>query len=533
MKKNMKKCFIIIFLLLLVQLAITGETIPPYHWSWNYLDYLKSAGYLPELDMTNRPWTREEVAHALLEMDESALTDKPEIRRIQRILETEFKYEIDHLQEEPEIVRKFTENLLDNYPSPELNTGVFGQALYGNENTDFEEKSDFRLHPRGLLRFGTGSELYANFRIFKEAPPEYIGKEFRNLYAYLEQGYFSYRLPWIRIKLGRDFLQTGAGRTGQLLISDNSRPFDMYHLRIGTNTISFSFFGIQLNKRSISDSLQRTYAPNSNRFLNGHRVSFNWRNKYFFNLSEVVVYGGPNAGWELAFINPLGIYYEVTSNGPSLNANFLYSLDWDLYLPYSTELYGEVLIDDIQVDKKTPGDLEPNEIGLLAGINWADPLKITGSLLNVEYVQVRNRTYNAPVNDWEKYLHRNQVIGYYLGNDFKLFRTGIEKWWRADLQSKIIFRNIRKGEGSVAGEFNTDYLNYTVKEGYDEPFPWGVVETQNQLGIQIFYRPHRLVNFTMEFAYNEFKNYQNVEGQSKSEVSFRMGLWLQWSRWWK
>jgi hypothetical protein len=524
----------IIFMVLILSLSnlYSQESLPPYHWAWNYLFYLKSAGYLDELDLTNRPWYRDQIARALLDVREENLRDNWQAKKLIEALKSEFQYEIIQLEEKggslEEVVDKISDEKLIR-----IKAGMFGEALVSNEFEDFDEKFDFNLHPQAGLKFGSNFYLYGNIKVFKEADADYIGKKFRDLHAYVEQGYFIYQSKWVDFKFGRDFLQVGPGRSGQLLFSGNSRPFDMYQVVIGKSFINFSFWGIQLDKRNISDSLQASYAPWSNRYLNAHRLSFNIRNKYYFGISEAVIYGGPNATWELGFMNPFAIYHGYHINGPRNTANSFYSVDWDLYFPHLLNLYGEFLIDDFQVDKKVPADLEPNELGLLLGFNWTDLLQFTGSMLNLEYIQLRNRTYNAPENDWEKFLHRNKVIGYYLGNDFKLITGNIEKWWWGDLNTKIFGSVMRKGEGTVRGEFNTDFLDYTVEEGYDEPFPWGIVERHIQIGLGIFYRPHKLGNLSINLAYNDFDNYKNMEGEKRSEFSFRVSLWLQWNRWWE
>ena len=83
--------------------------------------------------------------------------------------------------------------------------------------------------------------------------------------------------------------------------------------------------------------------------------------------------------------------------------------------------------------------MEPNEIGLLIGGNWTNPFQWSLSRFNVEYVQIWNRTYNAPIFDWGKFIHRNEIIGYYLGNDLKAWYASVGKWWRAKLLTKLYF----------------------------------------------------------------------------------------------
>jgi hypothetical protein len=281
----------------------------------------------------------------------------------------------------------------------------------------------------------------------------------------------------------------------------------------------------------MADSLSGAVA---NRYLNGHRIGLNIKNKLFFGLSEVVLYGGPDRVWEFGYMNPLGIYYAQNVNQePGVpEANLFYNIDWDLYLFPNWEIYGEFLIDDYQVEKKSPGDLEPNELGLIAGANWSNPLGLAGGLFNFEYVQVRNRTYNIAQNDWNKYLHRNEVIGYSLGNNFYGLGGAFSYWFKPEWNVKLFSSLVKQGEGSVAGEFNDDFLDYTVEEGYSEPFPFGVVERRWQYGASAFFKPHNLWHISLNLAFNDVNNYQNISGNTFSEFTFKIALWLQWSNLW-
>ncbi len=524
----MKRILLLGILLIWSSGALSQESLPPYHWSWQYLDYLKSAGYLPGLDITHRPVQRSAVAGALSEVT----SPDPIIQGMLRILQTEFRPEIWQWEAGKDLLQQVGEKILEPLPKPQVKAGIFSLFNWQKDRPDYQKELGYDFHPLLSVKWNRNFSALLNGRFFNRKNERYVGKEFRNLYSYVEQGYLQYQNRWLQVKFGRDFMQLGPGRSGQLLLSDNSRPFDLYLVRLKSKYLSFSFWGIQLNRRSVTDSTLQQFATTANRYLNGHRLAFNYRDRYLIAFTEQVLYGGPASTWELGYLNPIGNYYGYNANGPYTAANLFYTLDWDLYFPHRVNFYGELLIDDLQIDNETPGDLEPNEIGLLMGFNWGNPFRWTGSLFNAEYVQVRNRTYNAPVYDWEKYLHRNEVIGYYLGNDFKLAHFNLEKWWLPVLKTRLISRIIRKGEGTVQGEFNTDYLNYTVEEGYHEPFPWGIVEKHLQLGLEVFFRPHRLANVSASLAWNRFDNYQHVEGQSKTEVSFYLSIWVQWDKWW-
>ena len=160
---------------------------------------------------------------------------------------------------------------------PRFKMGGFGEGTYNHSNGSSDNTADVHLHSQAGFFFKDYLTLYNNIRLFNNGDSNYIGEEYKDFSAFNEQAYISYDGGWIRAKLGRDFLQLGPGRSGQLLISDNSRPFDMYHIRLGNRTLQFSSWGMWLNQRAILDTTLTVsaFGNAANRYLNGHRLSLN------------------------------------------------------------------------------------------------------------------------------------------------------------------------------------------------------------------------------------------------------------------
>ncbi len=542
----LKKLLLCLVLIGAFSPATAQETLPPYHWANEYIEYLKVRGMLPKLSVVQRPYQRQQVAKYLLQADWANLNQDSRTYGMIRTLFQEFSPEIQRLGNLKEnnwgdLIQRGLEllqlELLPETVNPVLKVGGFGEGLFISRNTDIDALNssdpELDLHGQAALFWQDYLTVYNNTRLFTNPDPSYRGKEFSGLYAYTEQGYVAIDNGWLQAKFGRDFMQLGPGRSGQLLISDNSRPYDQYHVQLGKSFLQFSFWGFDLNERLISDTALVRFDRDATRRLNGHRISLNFENKFHLGFSEVVLYGGPNGSWEFKYMNPVGLYYAHAVNRFSKfeSANVLYSIDWDWYLNNSIELYGEFLLDDLQLESEESSDLEPNEFGFLLGTNVAD-LGVPGTLLNLEYVQVRNRTYNVRFNDWEKYLHRGEEIGYHLGNNFYRLGGSLSYWASPTLQFKFFADLIRQGEGTVGGEFNTDYLAFSVDEGYEEDFPFGVVEKRFDWGLTGFYRPHPRANIRADLRLASFDNFEHLEGASFSDVTVNIGLWLQWSKLW-
>lgn len=527
----------ILFLLIFSSMTLFGqETLPPYHWANDVIDYLKVAGYLPGIDVNQRPLERDAIARELLNIGwQQQLSAKD--RSIIRLLYREFSPEIAQLARLGDWRELFNTAMgILKLPleipdrSTAIKPGFFGE-LYLQDSRDTDTQTEYDAHATVMGNLNQSFTFYSNLRVFSDAPSTYIGKEYRNLYGYMEQGYLQYRQDWLSIKVGRDWLQSGPGRDAQLLFSANSRPFDMYHLKFGKSVLQFSFWGMQLDRQRIIED--RSYI--ANRYLNGHSLRLNLRNRIYIGISEVALYGGENRSWEMGFVNPLSFYYLYNLNQEvgGTNANVLYTIDWDLYIFPQMNIYGEFLIDDYQVDNEAPGDLEPAELGLLLGFQWANPAGFSGSKLHLAYTQVRNRTYNVAAPPFGKYLHRNEEIGHYLGNNFWQLALDLDYWLKPELQLTGFTRFTKQGEGSVAGVFNEDFLNFMPEEGYDEPFPFGIVERDWQSGVRVFYKPHHLAYLRFDLTYSDISNFQHFEGQATSDMQLRIAAGWEWEKLWR
>ncbi len=152
----------------------------------------------------------------------------------------------------------------------------------------------------------------------------------------------------------------------------------------------------------------------------------------------------------------------------------------EIYFPWRDYfLFAEFLIDDFQVDKEAPGDLEPTEWGinltvgknnLLDNLHW-----------KANYTRVANRTFNAPIQDYEKYLYKLYPIGHFLGNNFWELKSTLTYDPTDDWSTALQASYLETGEEALYGPFNTDFMNYTVEQGYVESFPFGPIQKQSGL----------------------------------------------------
>jgi len=259
------------------------------------------------------------------------------------------------------------------------------------------------------------------------------------------------------------------------------------------------------------------------RYISAHRLDARFfKGRLQCAVTEAIVYGGVNRHLDWVYLNPFVFYHGAQLNKSGLG-NTLGTVDVSYYPMRKWKVYGSLLLDDVQIEKTGPGDLEPSEIGWLVGSRWADPVGVPGLTLSGEYVRLANRTYKTP-NPWDTFIHRNVPLGHPLGNDFDHWQVNASQWIIGTLWFKVGYSQTRKGEGSLFTPFDTPWMDYTVEEGYSEPFPTGVVEKREEVSFSFRYYPSIHWGVEGEIHSCRYQNANHVEGETRDETSWRIGL---------
>jgi len=394
--------------------ASANETLPTYHWAYDYIEELQARGYCLDLLQTNIPYTVGQVVHSLKSFKKRIETEK-----INPKLQSLFQQLNDEFLANPE------------NDSSEINQIQFKAHVRANLNRD---KNNDNIDYRGTYRSGIGANIGESLYIFSGVnfdqydyyDPNYKGYKWRGIAGYTEQAYIATEWKRIQIKLGRDFLKWGAGKSGTLILSNKAQPLDQLYVSGKLGAFRFSFFASELDEFApvYADSMRFAVK----RFLSGHRLDLSlWGGRFQAAVSELLLYGGTAESFKMAYLNPVLFLKGAHKNGASYLGNILPTVDLLIYPTRNLQLYASVLIDDIQLEKTGPVDLEPNEIGWIGGLTWADPLNIYGLTFNAEYVRIANRTYQT-ADSVETFIHRNRPLGHPLGNDFDHWQFGLSYW---------------------------------------------------------------------------------------------------------
>ncbi len=357
--------------------------------------------------------------------------------------------------------------------------------------------------------------------------PNYLGKRWRGFAGYTEQAYALLHFDKYMAKFGRDFLWWGRGYDATLLLSDYSRPLDQFYGRMSFNKLRLHYVAAKLDPVTLPDSLQGSPILNfAERYLSAVRAELVFNPRVLtVAATQMAVYGGANRGFEWYYLNPLLIYHGEQVNEQRKSNTFL-AFDFTLRPRNKTELYGQLLIDDYQIERTGKRDLEPSEIGYLLGGEIAEPFKLTGASLGVEYTRVANRTYNA-LAPWEKFTHRNRPLAHFLGNDFDRWLVHGHRYFGGNIELHAVFEKRRRGEGRIDSTFNQPWLEVEDGQSYSENFPSGVIEHSTHMQLELRWHPRAAFYLSLNTTHSRYRDFENQAGVNKTENSFFVKLWLE------
>lgn len=386
-------------------------------------------------------------------------------------------------------------------------------------------------------RMGNNFGLVSHFVLdrAKALDPEYTGKKYRGLAGNLETAVLSFENKNITALLGRTRLFWGPQRIN-LLLSSTSEPLDLLLAGYNRGRISIQFLFARLDS-SFPDSVDLARLPDrtfeDNRYLAGHRFDIRLHKRLRIGLFETVLYGGQGRPPELYYLNPLQFFHSAQLNEDS-DDNTILGCDFTFLPGKRISVYGQLLIDDFQVDDNSQGDQEPDEIGFMAGLFRAGKIGTLNPDIKAEYVRITNRTYHQrdPKN---RYLFRNKLLGHPLGPDADSISIKIRFWPSNDFIAEIEGAFKRNGEGSIFNSWDEPWLDTDGE--YCEPFPTGVVEKSGMIAIRAqgylpfssYTKNHLFISFDAGLA--DIENYQNQKGVDKTSSYFQVSLsWFGFSK---
>jgi hypothetical protein len=491
----------IAILLALAFNCAVGQTLPVdgdfRSHRYDYIDRLINQGYLDCLFENSKPYDFGEVAASIDELPKN-MTDLD--RRLLGLLNHSLDY-IDDGENKP----RYMIDLSSDGSFAEDSAARSYESVRGNIFWQPNQKIT-------VLSSFTFDERLAN-------DPNYSGKVWSGFAGRIDRAYMQFDLPYLKLTFGRDKAVWGPGRRGNLLLSDNSRSMDM--LRLSGSWGPFRYTALTAVLDHYTARIVYPHAEmvmRVNRYLCAHRIEIKPFKQLSIGLSESVLYGGVGRQLEFYYMNPLTWYHGEQLNNQNEDNTFL-SFDFTLRPKNGISLYGEFLVDDFQIEKKSKGDDEPNELGFIAGLYLTDPIRGSNIDISAEYTRVNNWTYNQG-KYWNRYVNDGKIIGHFLGPDRSSLYFSVRKWMLWGCWALVSFERQEIGEGNVFDDWTEPWLFSAGT--YEESFPTGVVETRDIFGFSLHVFHWNKLQIDLDNYYIDVKNSGNLAGESTSYYQGRL-----------
>ncbi len=515
-------------------------SIPVDNWTYDVIQQLQTRGYLLDLSPGFKPYQRIDVARALVKLNEHTdLSKLPQADRwLIKKLDAEFAPDIRMVDAEET-------NPDTSFVGARFSEEAFLNVAKGDYQTfKYADKLQFRPLLRSEFGFNIGNHLtlYTDATINQTLKDDtlYTGFTKFGLDALHQQAYVRYSDSHFDFTFGRDYLSWGYGDNGTVLVSPTAGAFDMASLFVKTKVMKFNWFVAQMNPMPEFTPDTTNYAPfgsgptygqpdpSANRFFTGSRFEFNIADKVFLGAYQAAVFGGPYASINFDNINPLRVNYEATANDhlDGTTNNFV-GLDLSVFWPRDFNFYGNLLVDDWQVDHKTKGDLKPNLYAIEAGIRVSNVLQgfgVSGTDASLQYMMAGNRVYNE--YNWvsfQKLLLNNYPVANPFGDDFWNLDLRLSHWLTYEWKLAVEAMHLEHGSQNIYGPYTMPWLtdpNITVATGYNEPFPYGIVQSTNLFQASVMYQPRHNLYAQATMSYSQNHNYEYSPGLDKGVFSF-------------
>jgi len=394
-------------------------------------------------------------------------------------------------------------------------------SLFGFAGESFSARRSVSSKSLESLRAGIAANpfeklfVYGNFVLDEglAIDPAYTGKKWRGFAGDVEQAFVNYQTNSFDITFGR-FASFWGPRNSLVLSSNVALDGLGYSIRWGKLSLSYRL--ARLNGLSPeSDSVMQF----ENRYFAGHRLDVHFNEKLRIGLFETVVFGGPGRQVEFYYLNPI-IFFHGSQLNEGADDNTFVGFDFDFIPKRGLRLYGQLLIDDFQIDNKVQGDQEPNETGLTVGAHLTEIIEQFD--IKTNYTRVTNRTYNQGL-DRNRYLHNGQLLSAAEGNDYDQFSISMLHWLdNNNVTAGVNFRYTRRGEGKVTDPWTTPWLDVTGQ--YEEPFPTGVVEKINTTSLSAKGFIGNYFFFDFEAGLDEIKNLNHIAGISQASPFVKLQI---------
>jgi hypothetical protein len=224
--------------------------------------------------------------------------------------------------------------------------------------------------------------------------PDYLGKKDRAVAGRNAEAYLSATWSFGELFFGALDRNWGPAPVQSLVLSPAPYGYDHLGLSVGTHRLRFEGVLTQLDDRADAAG------EPSRRYFVAHRLVLRPPGSVSLALWEGTIIAGPHRALEPWYANILNLGL-VAQYDQGVAANNQLGVDLEARLG-GMRVFAQLLVDDIQVDRREASDEEPTSYGLTLGAERA----AGPAALTAWYTRVANLTYRTP-NPAEAVLRRN------------------------------------------------------------------------------------------------------------------------------
>ncbi|MFP4301775.1 MAG: hypothetical protein ACLFQZ_07095 [Spirochaetaceae bacterium] len=341
------------------------------------------------------------------------------------------------------------------------------------------------------------------------------------------RAYISFGGDRWNLQVGRDALDWGNGRTGNLYISGYSAPHDYARLSTFWRNFKFSALWLSLDPHIVSSEREfvnytydadfdgeaededdiSVYEPDKEeKNLIAHRFEVRLWNRLTLAATEGIIFGRDRV--ELRHFNPLYLYHNLYTNTRNVGNTHM-SYEFDLAITPGLNLYAAISPDQWTSPlEDTDLSDEPNAIIYLAGLDYRQPLAkgfFSGTLEGIystKWMYIHNhpltsitvrRYVQAEHGVGRSGVYYDRPMGHYGGNDFALlwldlnyqrvnrYRYGLTTYYEVDGENPINAllsstyderRALTEAEAEEQAPSGSDPQHKVVATVYGEVQPW-------------------------------------------------------------
>ena len=361
------------------------------HWAYEGIALLHQAGYLPGLNPLVQPYPRAEVAREVAELDPGRLPEP--LAHWARLLREEFG---------------------TAEPSAASGRVSWGTWLEAGARASTSGRVD-PLRPCGddahawpygrvsgwVTARSVAAELTLREDTYLADDPDGLDPQRR--VGRSETAYLAAAVPFGTVAVGRFARNWSRLGTRGLLVSDAATPYPQIGITFGAGRFTLrSFLGELDSLPDPADSL-----GSYKRYLAAHRVDLAWPN-LVLSFGESVLLASRGGGISLRHLNPVELFYSDADAPPEdLVQNLM--LDVQAWARRGRfELFGEALLDDVDITPPKGADREPTSYAVTVGARWTHASGTRS--VGLEYARVSAWAYRTP-NRVDRYSYLDRGLG--------------------------------------------------------------------------------------------------------------------------